>query len=251
MRLSPLALAITLSLAACTPPGANTRSDADAVQKVEVAAGQISPVDVASVESTTVLTAEALPEPAAADAASPRPRELEAVAAAKLARGQAQGRRDESGALQMRQESRAAANGAFAYAPPAPPAPSVGMGYAQPVVPEQNTENYAQLDDNPVQRTGENPVSTFSIDVDTGSYSNVRRMLMSGQRPPKDAVRIEEMINYFDYGYPAPTVAHAALPGQHRDRAGAVEFAPPAAAGRHPGLPRRSKARSRPPTWCS
>ncbi len=66
-------------------------------------------------------------------------------------------------------------------------------------------EKYAAHDDNPVQRTAENPVSTFSIDVDTGSYSNVRRMLAAGQRPPADAVRAEEMINYFDYAYPAPT----------------------------------------------
>ncbi|HEY2347141.1 MAG TPA: VWA domain-containing protein [Xanthomonadaceae bacterium] len=66
-------------------------------------------------------------------------------------------------------------------------------------------EQYAKHDDNPVQRTAENPVSTFSIDVDTGSYSNVRRMLAAGQRPPADAVRAEEMINYFDYAYPAPS----------------------------------------------
>ncbi len=65
-------------------------------------------------------------------------------------------------------------------------------------------EKYATHDDNPVQRTADNPVSTFSIDVDTGSYSNVRRMLTAGQRPPADAVRAEEMINYFDYAYPAP-----------------------------------------------
>ena len=69
-------------------------------------------------------------------------------------------------------------------------------------------EQYAAHDDNPVQITAENPVSTFSIDVDTGSYSNVRRMLTAGQRPPADAVRAEEMINYFDYAYPAPT-SHA------------------------------------------
>jgi Ca-activated chloride channel family protein len=69
---------------------------------------------------------------------------------------------------------------------------------------EPNTEHYQSFDDNPIQRVAENPVSTFSIDVDTGSYSNVRRMLMAGQRPPADAVRAEEMINYFDFGYPGP-----------------------------------------------
>ncbi len=67
-----------------------------------------------------------------------------------------------------------------------------------------NTEHYAAHDDNPVHRATEQPVSTFSIDVDTGSYSNVRRMLREGVRPPADAVRAEEFINYFDYRHPAP-----------------------------------------------
>src|SRR5690349_22445939 len=80
--------------------------------------------------------------------------------------------------------------------PPAPPAPV----YSQPA----NTEHYAEIDDNPVHRTSEQPLSTFSIDVDTGSYANVRRMPREGVRPPADAVRAEEMINYFDYGHPAP-----------------------------------------------
>jgi Ca-activated chloride channel family protein len=83
---------------------------------------------------------------------------------------------------------------AVAAAPTWNPAQAVSAG-----------EKYATHADNPVQRTAENPVSTFSIDVDTGSYSNVRRMLAAGQRPPADAVRVEEMINYFDYAYPAPT----------------------------------------------
>ena len=65
------------------------------------------------------------------------------------------------------------------------------------LVAPSNTENYAAHEDNPIQRAAETPVSTFSIDVDTGSYSNVRRMLLAGQRPPADAVRAEEMINYF------------------------------------------------------
>lgn len=69
---------------------------------------------------------------------------------------------------------------------------------------ETNTEKYAHLNDNPVQLTIENPVSTFSIDVDTGSYSNVRRMLNNGSLPPADSVRAEEFINYFDYGYEPP-----------------------------------------------
>src|SRR5688500_15604960 len=87
---------------------------------------------------------------------------------------------------------------------PASVAPAAPMivpgGYWQP----NNTEKYATREDNPVQRTSEQPVSTFSVDVDTGSYANVRRMLRDGVRPPADAVRAEEFINYFDYGHPAP-----------------------------------------------
>src|SRR6185295_43086 len=50
-----------------------------------------------------------------------------------------------------------------------------------------------------------NPLSTMSVDVDRASYSNVRRFINEGQKPPADAVRVEEMINYFDYDYPQPT----------------------------------------------
>jgi Ca-activated chloride channel family protein len=67
-----------------------------------------------------------------------------------------------------------------------------------------NRENYATVTQNAIKNTAEEPVSTFSIDVDTGSYSNVRRILNSGQLPPKDAVRVEELINYFTYDYPIP-----------------------------------------------
>ena len=65
-------------------------------------------------------------------------------------------------------------------------------------------ERYARFDDNPLKRVAEHPVSTFSIDVDSGSYANVRRFLTAGQMPPQDAVRVEEMLNYFAYDYPAP-----------------------------------------------
>ena len=68
------------------------------------------------------------------------------------------------------------------------------------VVLPQDREIYGQIDPNPIQRAAENPVSTFSVDVDTGAYSNVRRMLNEGRLPPQDAVRVEEPINYFDYG---------------------------------------------------
>lgn len=65
-------------------------------------------------------------------------------------------------------------------------------------------ESYAAITDNPFYSTAQEPLSTFSIDVDTASYANVRRLLREGQRVPPGAVRIEEMINYFDYDYPPP-----------------------------------------------
>lgn len=67
------------------------------------------------------------------------------------------------------------------------------------MAPPPNTENYQHKDESPIKVTAKEPVSTFSIDVDTGAYANVRRFLNQGQLPPKDAVRIEELINYFPY----------------------------------------------------
>jgi Ca-activated chloride channel homolog len=102
-----------------------------------------------------------------------------------------------------------------AYAPPAPPPPAVGLAapkmmaptagfIAQPMPGEINRDNYEDVEINGVKVVAKEPVSTFSIDVDTASYTNVRRMLNAGHLPPKDAVRIEEMINYFDYDYALP-----------------------------------------------
>jgi len=70
-----------------------------------------------------------------------------------------------------------------------------------------NREQYPDTDPSPVKQVSAEPVSTFSIDVDTASYANVRRFLEEGQLPPVDAVRIEEMVNYFDYAYQPPTTA--------------------------------------------
>ncbi|MBN1180658.1 MAG: VWA domain-containing protein [Bacteroidales bacterium] len=71
-----------------------------------------------------------------------------------------------------------------------------------------NTEEYERIYENPFMLAAQNPLSTFSIDVDNASYSNIRRFLENNQLPPKDAVRIEEMINYFDYNYPQPDGEH-------------------------------------------
>lgn len=67
-----------------------------------------------------------------------------------------------------------------------------------------NTEEYNYISENGYKSVMEEPLSTFSIDVDTASYSNLRRFLNSGQKIPADAVRIEEMLNYFSYDYPEP-----------------------------------------------
>ncbi len=73
---------------------------------------------------------------------------------------------------------------------------------------EFNTEEYDRIDENEFLDALSNPLSTFSIDVDTASYSNVRRFINNSQLPPQDAVRIEEFINYFDYDYPPPQDEH-------------------------------------------
>lgn len=71
-----------------------------------------------------------------------------------------------------------------------------------------NTEGYSSIHENGYKDVLNNPLSTFSIDVDRASYSNVRRFINMGQLPPVDAVRIEEMINYFSYNYPEPEGDH-------------------------------------------
>lgn len=71
-----------------------------------------------------------------------------------------------------------------------------------------DTEDYDHIEENKFLAATSNPLSTFSIDVDEAAYSNIRRFIMQGSTPPPGAVRIEEMINYFDYTYPQPTGEH-------------------------------------------
>jgi Ca-activated chloride channel family protein len=85
----------------------------------------------------------------------------------------------------------------------AQPTPAMGEGRRLEDF-EGNTEAYSHIDENPFLEVARAPLSTFSIDVDTASYSNTRRFLKDGQLPPKDAVRIEELVNYFSYDYPQP-----------------------------------------------
>ena len=72
----------------------------------------------------------------------------------------------------------------------------------------EQEESYAVINENPFEKTTLSPLSTFSIDVDKASYSNIRRMINNGQDILPDAVKIEEMVNYFDYNYPQPTGEH-------------------------------------------
>ncbi len=81
--------------------------------------------------------------------------------------------------------------------------PIVG-DFAPPPVPQEFRDRYEDFEANPVRLVAEEPVSTFSIDVDTAAYANVRRYLTDGILPPIDAVRTEELINYFSYAYPVP-----------------------------------------------
>ena len=75
-------------------------------------------------------------------------------------------------------------------------------------IPTYNTEDYSAIEENSFLESTKNPLSTFSIDVDAASYANMRRFINNGQKPPKDAIRLEEMVNYFDYEYPQPQGEH-------------------------------------------
>lgn len=88
----------------------------------------------------------------------------------------------------------------LAAAPPPPPPRRAG---------DIDTERYDDVDPNPVKQTAKQPVSTFAAEVDTASYANVRRYLTDGTAPPRDAVRPEELLNYFDYDYPLASSADA------------------------------------------
>ncbi len=92
------------------------------------------------------------------------------------------------------------------------------LGYSTPMLSKQpgiylqhenfNTEDYDIITENGFHKVINDPLSTFSIDVDAASYSNIRRFLIDGQLPPAGAVRTEELINYFKYNYPQPTDKH-------------------------------------------
>ena len=154
----------------------------------------------------------ALPEPIAGDEVSPA-----ACAAVGIKLGDIRDREQRLNRAyngMMLSSPRVAPSPQVLAAPPPPSAaapmmalrmaPSMGPSSAYP---QFDTEKYPHATQNPVKQVAQEPVSTFSIDVDTASYSNARRFLKDGQLPPRDAVRVEEMVNYFDYGYALPDKA--------------------------------------------
>lgn len=98
-------------------------------------------------------------------------------------------------------------NQATSMQAPAPYPGGVVMPYQDAGI-QHNTEDYDLIQENRFLKVQNEPLSTFSIDVDAASYSNMRRFINNGGLPPKDAVRIEEMVNYFNYDYPAPSEEH-------------------------------------------
>ncbi|MFD1299655.1 von Willebrand factor type A domain-containing protein [Lysobacter gummosus] len=215
MHLLSAALLAALALSACQAPGDVNSSTSKNEQVGKVRGAQAAQADAprdklqaadAATATSAGYTAPAPAEPVKSMPAQPLV-EYEAKSVGNLApagRTQAQVDRVMVTGSRVREDSRLMKRMAAAPMPVASPAmiapPPPPPYYSQPA----NTEKYAEREDNPVVRASEQPLSTFSIDVDTGSYANVRRMLNDGQRPPADAVRAEEFINYFDYGHAAP-----------------------------------------------
>ncbi|MEC5385221.1 VWA domain-containing protein [Uliginosibacterium sp. H3] len=176
------AIGLAAGLAAC-----------GSIKQEDAGAQQVTP----PVEQTTTIPVDASRVPEAVTNVQPSasPVRTDAVKPAAPAPAPAPALAD---ARRMAKESERAGMQAKIAAAPMPFSPH---GYEpQP----QEREKYKALSDNPVHLAAETPVSTFSIDVDTGSYSNVRRFLNQGRLPPSDAVRVEELVNYFPYDYALP-----------------------------------------------
>lgn len=204
-----ISLALTLGLAACAQkePLSDTHARPEPAPQEQIAA---TPPPAPAPAPIVAIDEEVRVSGSRIDAATTPPADLRA-------KQQPPGV-DKSAAKAGRADRQADFYRTLPAQPSAKPSPALSYAGAPPVggvaiaaeaerKQEQvaNTERYQDHDDNPLQLTAENPVSTFSIDVDTGSYTNVRRMLTASQLPPVDAVRAEEFLNYFDYGYAPPT----------------------------------------------
>ncbi|EYD77324.1 Uncharacterized protein Rumeso_01031 [Rubellimicrobium mesophilum DSM 19309] len=183
------------------------------VPEADTLADDVAPTPEPAPAVTAQVAREEAP-PAGAPAREARPADTDAVAQEQAASDYGNAMADEA-APQVLGEAESYA------APSAPPAGAVAGILAQPGTgmstfglrapeeqwlppPEPNTEAFSNDEPNPLKVTAEEPVSTFSIDVDTASYAVVRQSLLSGVLPPPEAVRIEEMVNYFPYDYAAP-----------------------------------------------
>ncbi|QFT79082.1 von Willebrand factor [Roseovarius sp. THAF27] len=155
-------------------------------------------------EAAEEMVLDVAPAEPAPEAEAPRPVPMPSPQVARPESGVAKQRQMAPQAMQSQ-----ALSDAEGYAGSAANTTPVG-GIAQPdaddgvVLPESDTEAFPEAAPNALKITGEEPVSTFSIDVDTASYGVVRSSLRAGYLPPREAVRIEEMVNYFPYDYAAP-----------------------------------------------
>ena len=166
-------IAVLVTIAACTSGNHQSASREEPARQRNAEVQNAQDASVPTREDVLVESRDAKPAPA--KAVTPPPEARSSLAKNELAR------------------------------PDAPIASSKGMAEMGSAEPELlDNEKYAHLDQNGIVQVAEHPVSTFSIDVDSGAYANVRRMLKAGQLPQQDAVRIEEMINYFGYDYPLP-----------------------------------------------
>jgi Ca-activated chloride channel homolog len=158
--------------------------------------------DVADLVKSLEVTPESEPAPATAPTVQ-QANNTNAVDAGRVPAGRIGG--ISTGVLGGALAAGANLRGTVAPPPPAPAGPPpVPARFADQSRQQFNTEEYARINDNKFLAVSEEPLSTFSIDVDTASYANVRRFLNQRTLPPPDAVRIEEMINYFRYDYAPP-----------------------------------------------
>ncbi|MGB3250222.1 MAG: von Willebrand factor type A domain-containing protein [Tabrizicola sp.] len=184
--------------AAVAPTGNMTMTEADAPAMADTVAkpkAAVTPADELQ-RSDDGTAAATLAEPAP-EAEAPMTMAEEALPAGPALDGLVM-----DAEPRLRAEAKMEGDGVMGYL--AAPSTSVAAAPDLMPAPVENTEAYANEAPNPVKVTAEEPVSTFSIDVDTASYSVVRSSLTGGYLPTPDQVRVEEMVNYFPYAYAAP-----------------------------------------------
>jgi Ca-activated chloride channel family protein len=195
----PIALPPVEPATDAVPPQARPRADSGATTEKKVDAERDEAREMASVDQS--LTAASPPSPPVS-AGGATTTMLAAPSPEPLSPAEAQGGLNDMLAPMpvLRQEGMPAASavaGNIAMEEPMP----------QPGYHDQGRDNFETIETNPVKVTAEEPVSTFSIDVDTSSYSFMRASLNNGVLPQDDAVRVEELVNYFPYDYPGPDSA--------------------------------------------